>query len=218
MCLWIPLEILTWLTAKSLSIMTSSSSGTCLRVCFIPLNVCMFVACRTLVWYHVHCCVWIKLHALCLHNQTHGWGRLRQRYRQALAAFVFPVLVWPQRLGHMVAFKKGGSSLLPHNIFLSLSFGFMSPCFFFSFNHNFSLGNCLEREKVFWSGKERESEEMGCGDSKRGNSMDAVNILFPDLNTTFLDVWELEMLKFKKEKAIGSFIYLLIYISIYLSI
>lgn len=91
-CLWIPIEILTWLTAKSISIMTSSSTMTRLCICFIYPDVCMFVACWTLHWYHFHCCVWIKLHALCSRNQTHGWGWLLQCYRQALAraAFMFP--------------------------------------------------------------------------------------------------------------------------------
>lgn len=50
---------------------------------------------------------------------------------------------------------KGGSSLLSHNIFLSLFvFCFLSPCFFSYYNA--SLGTHLEWGKSFWGGLMKE--------------------------------------------------------------
>lgn len=143
-----------------------------------PWHACAFVSVSRMFacllhaghypWYSFGCWVWIKLHTLCFHNQTHGWGWLLECYRLGSGSgCMFPCpgvtsASWP----HGCLSKWG---VLPSLLtFFSLClFCFLSPCFFS--NHSVSSGNGFK--KVFGGGWGRmrgrgcwvwEKEHYGC--------------------------------------------------------
>lgn len=129
MCLWFILRLEHDLL---LSIMTSSSTITCLCIFLFFL----LFACSLHAGHYADKVLIVVTGLSCTLSAS-------DRHCLELPS-CFLVLMWPQRLGNTIAFKRGE--------FLNLSYNFFSLCLLLSVSLFclFFFGNYFEREKCFW--------------------------------------------------------------------